>query len=99
MYRAADSMGYFNRTDELLLNPHIGFQTFQRFNGDPLYSKPGDGWTEGFPIEYPPFGGSLDNGAHPMTTVAYYRVYWRYFEPEEEQYNWELFDRALKTAE
>lgn len=98
MYRAADSMSYFNRTDEMLYNPHIGFQTFQRFNGDPLYSASAEGWTEGLPIEFHPFSGSLSNGMHPHTTVAYYRVYWRYFEPEEGQYNWELFDRALATA-
>lgn len=99
MYRIADSMGYFNRTDELLFNPHIGFQTFQRFNGDALHSTPGQDWTEGFPIDYQPFRGTLDNGPHPFTTVVYYRVYWRYFEPEEGQYNWELIDRALATAQ
>lgn len=100
MYRVADSMGYFNRTDEQLLNPHIGFQTFQRFNGDLLHPSPRQDWTEGFPIEYRPYTGSLDNGPHPMTTVAYYRVYWRYFEPGAEgQYNWDLIDRALATAQ
>lgn len=98
MYRIADSMGYFNRTNELLYNPHIGFQTFQRFNGDELHPLE-LGWTEGLPIEYQPYRGTLDNGRHPFTTVAYYRVYWQYFEPEEGQYNWALFDKALETAQ
>jgi len=98
MYVLADSMSYFLPSDKTLLNPHIGFQTFQRFNGDPLEPAETRRWTEGFPIEYSPYSGSLSNGAHPDTTVAYYRVYWRYFEPEEENYNWDLIERALATA-
>jgi len=99
MYRIADSLSYFNRTNNLLLNPHMGFQTFQRFNGDALYPPETRGWTEGFPIEYQPFTGSLDNGQHPATTVAYHRVYWRYLQPDgPDVYNWELLDKALATA-
>ena len=99
MYVPADSMSYFKPTNNFILNPHIGFQTFQRFNGDPLEPAETRRWTEGYPINYHPFTGSLSNGQHPDTTVAYYRVYWRYFEPEEGKYNWELFDKALATAE
>jgi len=40
----------FSETDEVLINPGIGFMTFQRFNGDSL--NEGIGWTEGKPIEY-----------------------------------------------
>ena len=98
MYVLADSMSYFKPTNNFILNPHIGFQTFQRFNGDPLEPVEGRHWTEGHPINYHPFTGSLSNGQHPDTTVAYYRVYWHYFEPEEGQYNWDLFDKALATA-
>jgi len=36
-----------------LTNPGMGFMTFQRFNGDNL--NKGDGWTEGFPIDYQSF--------------------------------------------
>ena len=36
--------------DEVLVNPGMGFTTFQRFNGDRL--NEGLEWTEGFPIEY-----------------------------------------------
>ena len=39
-----------NVIDDVLVNPGIGFMTFQRFNGDKL--NPGKEWTEGFPIEY-----------------------------------------------
>ena len=36
--------------DEVLVNPGIGFMTFQRFNGDTLNA--GSRWTEGYPVEY-----------------------------------------------
>ncbi|MEX2231371.1 MAG: DUF4832 domain-containing protein [Cyclobacteriaceae bacterium] len=81
---------------EVLNNPGIGFTTFQRFNGDDL--NPGAGWTEGFPIEYQEFG-DLTNKNHPQTTIAYFRVYWKFFEPEKEKYNWQMIDKALATAE
>jgi hypothetical protein len=82
--------------DEVLLNPGIGFTTFQRFNGDEL--NEGTGWTEGYPIEYQDFDGDLTNKDYPQTTVAYFRVNWRFVEPEKEKYNWEMIDRALETA-
>ncbi len=83
-------------SDGLLLNPGIGFTTFQRFNGDTLNS--GQGWTEGFPIVYQDFDGNLTNDNHPQTTLAYFRVNWRFLETGPGVYNWELIDRALKTA-
>lgn len=82
--------------DDVLTNPGIGFTTFQRFNGDDL--NEGAGWTEGFPIEYQDFDGNLENENHPMTTIAYFRVYWKFMEPEMHQYNWAMIDKALKTA-
>lgn len=82
--------------DSVLNNPGIGFMTFQRFNGDTL--NRGLGWTEGDPIKYQPFTGSLANKGYPATSIAYFRVYWRFLEPEEGKYNWPLIDQALKTA-
>lgn len=82
--------------DDVLLNPGIGFNTFQRFNGDKL--NEGFGWTEGFPIEYQEFNGNLRTADHPQSTTAYFRVYWRYLEPEQGQYHWEMIDKALATA-
>ena len=86
----------FKETDEVLTNPGIGFMTFQRFNGDDL--NEGIGWTEGKPIEYQNFDGNLENKDHPMTSIAYFRIYWRYLEPELGKYNWPMIDMALKTA-
>jgi len=86
----------FKETDEVLTNPGIGFMTFQRFNGDDL--NEGIGWTEGKPIEYQKFDGNLENKDHPMTSIAYFRVYWRYLEPEMGKYNWPMMDKVLRTA-
>ncbi len=82
--------------DDVLINPGIGFTTFQRFNGDRL--NEGLSWTEGFPIEYQPFSGSLTNRDHPLTSVAYFRVYWKFVEPEPGKYAWGMLDKALATA-
>ena len=81
---------------DVLINPGMGFMTFQRFNGDKL--NEGTGWTEGFPIEYQKFNGSLEMKDHPLTTLAYFRLYWRFLEPEKGKYQWDLIDKALKTA-
>ena len=83
--------------DDVLVNPGMGFTTFQRFNGDRL--NQGLDWTEGFPIEYQPFTGSLTNQDHPLTSIAYFRVYWKFMEPEPGAYRWDMLDKALATAQ
>ncbi|MEO6829388.1 MAG: DUF4832 domain-containing protein [Acidobacteriaceae bacterium] len=82
--------------DGALVNPDIGFTTFQRFNGDSLNA--GTDWTEGFPIDYQPFHGSLKNKDYPETSIAYFRIYWKFVEPEKGVYNWDIIDKALRTA-
>jgi hypothetical protein len=82
--------------DEILVNPGIGFTTFQRFNGDAL--NEGKKWTEGFPIVYQPDTGSRVNVNHPPTSIAYFRVYWRYIQPEKDVYRWDLIDEAMAVA-
>ncbi len=82
--------------DDVLVNPGIGFTTLNRFNGDPLNT--GTSWTEGYPIEPYPSSGNLEVKGQPMTTIAYFRVYWRFVEPEEGKYNWTMLDNALRTA-
>jgi len=81
---------------DVLHNPGIGFMTFQRFNGDTLNA--GISWTEGWPIDYQEFDGDLTNPNHPQTTIAYFRVSWKFFEPEPKKYNWPMIDKALRTA-
>ena len=88
---------YPERIGGPLPNPGIGFMTFQRFNGDRCNADRYK-WTEGFPIDYQPFNGSLKNTGHPDTTLAYFRIYWRYIEPEDGVYRWDIIDKALRTA-
>jgi len=54
--------------------------TFQRFNGDAL--NDGLKWTEGFPIAYQDFKGSLKNRISPIRRWPI-PGYWRYLEPEQ----------------
>jgi len=82
--------------DDVLSNPGIGLMTFQRFNGDDL--NQGSGWTEGFPIDYQEFDGDLTNIDYPATTIAYWRIYWKFMEPNQGEYRWDMLDRALETA-
>lgn len=82
--------------DDVLINPGIGFMTFQRFNGDTL--NPGMGWTEGYPIEYQDFDRDLTNNGYPQTSIAYHRINWKFIETGPEMYNWGLIDKALQTA-
>ncbi len=87
--------------NDVLINPGIGFMTFQRFNGDelnPLKSGSGSDWTEGYPIKYQRFDGNLQNKDYPQTSIAYFRIYWRFIEPEKGTYRWDLIDKALMTA-
>jgi hypothetical protein len=81
---------------DVLTNPSIGFMTFQRFNGDAL--NEGTKWTEGYPIAYQPFHGNLLVPNQPLTSIAYFRIYWKFLEPEMGKYRWELIDTALRTA-
>jgi len=81
---------------DVLNNPGIGFTTFQRFNGDTLNA--GRGWTEGLPIVYQDFDGDLTNKNYPQTSIAYFRVNWKFLEPEPKMYNWPMIDKALRTA-
>jgi hypothetical protein len=81
--------------DDVLINPGIGFQTYQRFNGDKLSIRWGE---DGFPTKYQKLEGSLEVEGYPMTTIAYFRPYWRTIEPEMGKYNWDMIDIALKMA-
>ena len=84
-------------SDRVLVNPGIGFTTFQRFNGDALNA--GTGWTEGSPIDARLSHGAKVAPGYPDTTVAYLRLYWKYLQPEKGRYDWRLLDEALATAQ
>ena len=82
--------------NDVLINPGMGFMTFQRFNGDEL--NEGARWTEGFPIDYQTFNGDLTNKNHPATTIAYWRIYWKFLEPEMGKYRWDMLDKVLENC-
>ena len=82
--------------NDILTNPGMGFMTFQRFNGN-QYSA--IRWPEGFPVDYQEFDGDLTNKDYPSTTIAYWRIYWKYLEPEMGIYRWDIIDKALEVAE
>jgi hypothetical protein len=86
---------------DVLLNPGIGFTTFQRFNGDSqnvLEDCCGD-FKKGFPFKViKDKDNALVNPDYPLTTVAYFRFYWMYIEPAQGSYRWDIIDKALATA-
>lgn len=81
-----------------LPNPHRGTTTFQRFQGDELYSTWKWSDADG-PTTFKPDVPVRDNEQFiPRTTLSYCRWPWRWFEPAKGSYNWGLLDQALKTA-
>jgi hypothetical protein len=82
--------------DDILVNPGIGFMTFQRFNGDGL--NPGLLWTEGHPVDDKKLKAALDPSAYPDTSIAYVRFYWKFIEPEHQTFDWSLIDHAVESA-
>lgn len=94
-----DTFGKYMPSNELFLNPHKGFTTFQRFNGDRLNSD----WTveTGWKMEVIPpqaglYQGKVEN--FPDTRIAYFRVPWKTLEPEEGVYNLDVLEEILSTA-
>jgi len=84
-------------SDELLINPGMGFQTYQRFNGDPTEKR--NFWNDDGPVRYKAFTGIVHNNNYPDTSTAYLRWYWERLEPEQGRYRWEIIDSALAEAE
>ena len=82
------------RIHDVLVNPGMGIQTFQRFNGDPL--NPGAQWSEEGPTGPLPAGAAPD---FPPSTIAYCRWFWATLEPAKGEVRWAILDRALEEAE
>jgi len=79
---------------DVLVNPGMGIQTFQRFNGDALNA--GVKWSEEGPIE--PLAADASAVDFPPSTIAYCRWFWETLEPEQGKVRWEIIDRALADA-
>ena len=79
---------------DLLVNPEMGIQTFQRFNGDPI--NPGTRWSEQGPeTRLQPASSKPD---FPEASLAYFRWFWSQLEPEPGKYRWDIIDLALEQA-
>jgi hypothetical protein len=79
--------------DAVLVNPGMGIQTFQRFNGDAL--NPALGWSEEGPVGKGALGNAVDA---PLSSISYCRWFWETFEPEQGKIRWEIVDEALRQA-
>jgi hypothetical protein len=79
---------------DVLVNPGMGIQTFQRYNGDAL--NPGVEWSEAGPTEKiaPP----AEKPDFPLSTVAYCRWHWSTIEPVQGNVRWDIIDLALREA-
>jgi hypothetical protein len=78
---------------DVLVNPGMGIQTFQRFNGDPLNVDLK--WSEEGPTAKLAAGAKPD---FPDASLAYCRWFWEALEPERGKYRWEIIDNALAEA-
>lgn len=98
----------FSYAKETDTNPYMGFNTFQHFKGEKLYSDiivdPKNNMTETEHIECYPIPSYVEQngrgqGFHPDGNVAYIRILWKDFEPEFEKYNFGFVDEILSDAE
>ena len=78
---------------DVLVNPGMGIQTFQRFQGDPL--NPGLKWSEEGPTAPLAASGQPD---FPASTIAYCRWFWETLEPEQGHVRWDIITAALAEA-
>ena len=81
-------------SDEVLVNPGMGIQTFQRFNGQPL--NDGLKWSEEGPVARQPDAAVKPD--FPASSVAYCRWFWSTLQPAPGEFRWEILDTALEEA-
>lgn len=101
MLRLPDSRRKIEITDEVLKNPYIGFTSFQHFRDEALFSecKTTEGWMkEHYPVNDFVEQKGRKQGFYPDTEIAYIRMLWRDFEPEEGVFNYSLTDEIFKKA-
>jgi hypothetical protein len=81
-------------TDEVLVNPGMGIQTFQRFNRQALNA--GLRWSEEGPTSK--LKGETSSPDFPASSLAYCRWFWEELEPQQGKVRWEIIDQALEEA-
>ncbi len=83
--------------DDVLINPGIGFTTFQMFNGDNHRANQ-DVLREANIKKYNNPPSVLENKNQPGSSIAYFRILWKVIEPEKGKYRWDYIDELLKLA-
>jgi hypothetical protein len=79
---------------DVLVNPGMGIQTFQRFRNQPI--NPGLRWSEVGPESA--IVDTTEKVDFPDSSVAYLRWFWSQLEPQQGQYHWDIIDSALEEA-
>lgn len=99
----------FKEKQGIVYNPYIGFTSFQHFRGEALYSDCITGSTLGvagcetenfecYPVPDGVEEKGREQGYYPDTTVAYIRVLWKEFEPEQGVYKYDFIADILNKA-
>ena len=98
----------FKEVQGILVNPYIGFTSFQHFRDEKLYSDCITGRSgiagsetenyECYPIPEGVEENGREQGYHPDTTVAYIRILWKEFEPKQGQYNYAFVESIIEQA-
>jgi hypothetical protein len=79
---------------DVLVNPGMGIQTFQRFAGQALNT--GLKWSEEGPIAR--LARPATPPEFPGSSIAYCRWFWSALEPAKGQVRWQILDTALAEA-
>ena len=107
MIRIPDQTRTFSYRPEDGQNPFTGFDSFQHFQGEKLYSDivvlPENGMTETERVEcYPISADAEENGReqgwYPDSSVVYIRILWKEYEPEQGVYNDAFIEQILSDA-
>ena len=107
MLRKATKKKIFNYLVEAGQNPYCGIMSFQHFRGDKLYSdvivKPENNMCETENVECYPIPEYVEEngraqGYYPDNTIAYIRVLWKEFEPQQNEYNYKFIEDILNKA-
>lgn len=98
----------FKEKQGVIINPYIGFTSFQHFRGEKLYSDCITGRsgiasceTENYECYPVPAGveeKGREQGYYPDNTVAYIRILWKEFEPKQGEYNYAIVEDILARA-
>ena len=97
----------FQQAKEKQPNPYIGFTSFQHFNGERLYSdvivRPENHMCETENLECWPIPEDVpqngrQEGFYPEADIAYFRVLWKEFEPEQGVFRYDLIEKLLSQA-